>query len=125
MRIMKVTAHTVRWACLALALLGVFQTACLRRYTRNGGIEPSFRPVADRKYENVGRATGESSSFYLFWFLPVTLPHRLEEAMENAVREKGGDNLIGVSWSLERQYWILGTVYIIRARGRVVRYVEE
>lgn len=108
----------------AVALLAL-QGACIRTYTRSGGIEASFRPMENRKYELVGDAAGESSSFYFLWLVPFTPEHRLEEALNAAMAEKGGDNLVGVKWSFERQYWILGTVNIIRAEGKAVRYLEE
>ena len=110
---------------IAVAALLAFQSACLRTYVRGGGIEPSYRPMENRKYEVVGDAAGESSSFYFLWLVPFTPAHRLEEALDGAMAEKGGDNLVGVKWSFERQYWILGTVNIIRAEGKAVRYLEE
>ncbi len=45
--------------------------------------------------------------------------------LKHAIAEKGGDNIIDITWSLERQFWILGTVNIIRAEGKVIRYLEN
>jgi hypothetical protein len=126
---MRLRLHSCRAGRIILGIavfaLLAAQAACLRTYTRGGGIEPNYRPMEGRKYEVVGDASGESSSFYFLWLVPFTPEHRLEEALDAAMAEKGGDNLVGVKWSFERQYWILGTVNIIRAEGKAVRYLEE
>ena len=115
-----------RLAAAAICTIAVaLQPGCLARYTGSGGIEPAYRPMEGKKYETVGQAEGESSSFNFFWLIPFTPAHRLEEAVDNAIGEKGGDNMINLRWWFERQYWILGTINVIQVQGTVVRYIDE
>lgn len=122
---MKNLFSQVLRALPACFVLGVLSFACISLSTRSGGIEPSFLPMEGKKYEVAGKASGESSSFYLLWMIPVTSPHRLEEALKSAMQEKGADNLIDIRWHLEKQVWILGTVYVIHAEGTAVRLTDD
>ncbi len=109
-------------ACIAIPN---FLIACLSLSTKPGGIEPHFLPMEGKKYEVVGKASGESSSFYFLWLIPFTPQHRLEDALRSAMQEKGADNLIDIRWYVERQEWILGMVYVIHAEGTAVRFTEN
>lgn len=109
-------------ACIAFHL---FLIACFSISTKPGGIEPNFFPMEGKKYEIAGKASGESSSFYFLWLIPFTPQHRLEDALRMAMQEKGADNLIDIRWYVERQVWLLGTVYIIHAEGTAVRFTDD
>ncbi|MBN1533146.1 MAG: hypothetical protein JXA20_10825 [Spirochaetes bacterium] len=111
-------------ALLAPLLTIIVLSGCLARYTTAGGIEPEFRPLEGKSYRTIGDAGGESSSFYFFWMIPVTPEHSLSQAIEGAIGEKGGDNMINLRWWIEKQHWILGTVNVITVEGTVIRYDE-
>ena len=49
----------------------------------------------------------------------------INDAIEQAINSKGGDNLINIKWWLERRYWIVGTVDILYVEGTVIRYMDE
>lgn len=115
----------MRGAVVALCAIGLFTFAgCLSISTHPRGAEPSARPMEDRPYEIVGQSEGESSSFRLFWIFPVTPSLDLNRAVEEAIIAKGGDNLIGVTWSVERQVWIVGTLIGVHVKGQVIRYKD-
>ena len=106
-----------------LLAAGVFLLAgCLSIKEIPGGIEPSARPLEYGRWEELKEAEAESSGFKLFWVLPVTAPADFSQAVDEAIGTEGGDNLINVRWHHERQVWILGTVEIIRVKGKVIRY---
>ena len=98
--------------------------ACLGIQKHAKGIEPSFRPIVDERYEIVEPLELEVSSFRLFWLIPVTPEFKIKDSIMDAVRKKDGDNLIEMRIWFERQYWILGTVDILHINGVIVRYVE-
>ncbi|MCX7679169.1 MAG: hypothetical protein N2316_08105 [Spirochaetes bacterium] len=114
------------WAMFVISLIcAIMWISCLTLRIKPCGILPNVLPIEEKEYEMLGTVEGESSSFYLLWVIPVTLPHRLDEAMKFAIQEKGADNLINVRWYLERQVWIVGTVYTIHAEGDAIRYVDS
>ena len=80
--------------------------------------------MEDIEYDIVdGKAVeGKSSSFYLFWFIPVTPELSLEEAIDDAIKNSNGHNLVNVTVYIEEQFLILGTVYILRVQGVAVKY---
>lgn len=97
-------------------------SGCISGQTHVAGLEPQARTLEGTDYADLGAAEGESSSFHLFWFFPVTRPINYDQAVEDAVSSKGGDNLINVRFWIERQFWIMGTVHILHVRGNVIRY---
>jgi hypothetical protein len=80
--------------------------------------------MENRTYEIVGESSGEASSFHLFWILPVTPSLDMNRAIEEAIIAKGGDNLIDMTWSVERQVWIVGTLTAVQVKGKVIRYKD-
>jgi hypothetical protein len=92
--------------------------------TRPLGIEPYARDTGGRRYEILGPAIGESSSFTLFFLAEVTNKASYDEAIEQAIRNKGGDNLIEVtSWRDSKNY-IIGNVTTVHVNGKVIRYIH-
>lgn len=122
---MKGPFAQINRALMFCASFLLFFSSCVSLSTKAGGIEPNFLPMQGKAYEVAGKASGESSSFYFLWCIPFTPQHRLEEALQSAMQEKGADNLIDIRWHLERQVWILGTVYVIHAEGTAVRFVDD
>jgi hypothetical protein len=97
-------------AALVCVLLLPAVTGCVMKQARSGGLRPSYSPVQDKSYRVIGEASGESSSFHLLWFVPVTPPISFDSAARKAIGSKGGDNLIDVRWWSERHHWLVGTV---------------
>jgi len=54
----------------------------------------------------------------------VTPLANFDRAISDAINQKNGDDLIDVSWYIERQYWIVGTINIIHIKGKVIKYKE-
>jgi hypothetical protein len=103
--------------CSALCLSG-----CLSVRKHAAGIEPLARALEQSDFEDLGESDGESSSFILLWLIPVTRPLSYDAAVDDAISKKDGDNLINVRSWIERQYWVMGTVQVLRVKGSVIRY---
>jgi hypothetical protein len=93
-------------------------------YTHVVDLKPQAYPHQMQEYEVIEAVEGKSSSFTLFWVIPVTKKAAYSEAIDTMIKSKGGDNLIDVRLWHERQYWILGTVNIYHAKGTVIRYQQ-
>jgi len=93
-------------------------------HSYNKGLTSEAESINNREYEVIDTAVGTSSSFRLLWLLPVTTEADYKAAIEQAVNEEGGDNLIDVQYWYERQHWIIGTVDILYVKGKVIRYLE-
>ncbi len=96
-------------------------SSCIGVHTHVKGIEPNGRPLSAGKYEIIGPAEFQISSFKLLWIFPVTPDMKIYETIDDTVTNKGGDNLIEMQLWHERQYWILGTVDIVHVKGKVIR----
>ncbi len=105
-----------------IILISALASACLHFNTRVTGIEPQAKIFTAKKYAILGEAEGQSSSFNLLWVIPVTPRISYENAVDQAIRSKRGDNLIEVRTWKERQVWILGFVEILYVKGKVIRY---
>ncbi len=102
-----------------------FCTGCLSFRSHAAGIEPSARLMTSSGYEILGEAEGTSSSFRLFWFIPVTPDASFREASDDAIKSKGGDNLIEAVYTRESLVYIVGTVNNIYVKGKVIRYIQK
>ena len=99
-------------------------TSCLSIQNTVIDVKPFEKPMKGKNYKILGEAKGQSSSFSLLWFIPVTPRHTRKEAIEDAISEKGGDNLIEVRVWRERQIWLLGRVDVLYVKGKVIRYID-
>lgn len=109
-----------------LFLLSFFIIQSCTMHTYLVGVDASAKLMDNQKYTIIAKnVVGQSSSFRLLWALLVTRPADYKEAIENAINENGGDNLINVQYTHERQNWILGTLDIYIVKGDVIRYEEE
>ena len=109
-------------SCLSFILL-VFLSGCAFK-THVKGLEPNARPLENKEYEVLETSKAQSSSFSLLWVIPVTIPVDYNTAIDEAINDKGGDNLIDVRCWHEKYYWIVGTVDILHIEGKVIRYIE-
>jgi hypothetical protein len=109
---------------LAAVLLSTMLPGCLSFTTKPTGLEPAAFDIKYRQYEVIGESEGESSSFTLLWFFPVTRGLSYKEAVDEAVARKQGDNLIEVESYHERQWWIVGTIEVLTVKGKVIRYTD-
>jgi hypothetical protein len=108
----------------AACMLFIFNSGCL--YFRNHpvGIASQAKESGSLKYEIIGDAEGTSSSFTLVWFFPVTSRISYDEAVNEAIRSKGGDNLIDVTSWREKNVYIVGTVDVLHVKGKAIRYLR-
>lgn len=100
-------------------------SGCISWQSHPAGVEPSAKFMASSSYEVLGEAEGISSSFKMFWVLPVTPPANCDEAVDDAIKRKGGDNLIEAVFTREREIYIVGTVENIYVKGKVIRYIRN
>ena len=105
------------------AVLSVF-TGCISSRSHAVGVEPNAKYMTSPDYEVLGEAEGVSSSFRLFWLFPVTPAANSSEAVDDAVKSKGGDNLIEAVFTGESKVYIVGTVNNIYVKGKVIRYTQ-
>lgn len=111
--------------CIAVLICGQLAFAGCLSFTKHpGGIQSQAFEINGRSYEVLGEAEGFSSSFTFFWLLPLMPPATLDEAIEEAIRSKGGDNLIDIHYYKERDVYFTGTVDAIRVKGRVIKYTN-
>ena len=94
------------------------------RKTAPGGLVPSLTNL-DRPYTILGTAETRVSTFQLLWLANVSGPPDFERARRELTQQQKGDDVIQVSWYLEKEYWILGTVNILHIKGTVVKFDRE
>lgn len=102
----------------------LFFTGCIYSKSHPAGIEPSAKFMESVKYEVIGDGEGSASSFTLFSVIRVTPALNSSEAVDEAVKSRGGDNLIEALFTKEKRVYIIGTVDIIHVKGKVVRYLR-
>jgi len=107
-----------------LLLFCLLFAGCLSFARHPVGISPEAFATQERSYEVLGDAEGYSSSFTLFWLFPFGQPS-VDDAIAEAVRSKGGDNLINMNIYREREIYITGTVNAVRVTGRVIKYINK
>ena len=119
-----------RYYILKILLILLFSSfillpGCLHIHTNMVEMKPSAHEMKSENYEKLGEVEGTSSDFKLLWFFPVTPGLDIKEAIDEAIGEKGGDNLIGMSVWIRREFWITGTIEELYVEGEVIRYIEE
>ena len=100
-------------------LLLVVMAGCAMR---PGGVTSSTTPIEGRKYVNLGRAVQTDSRVYLLGFIPVSGANYTRDAIDKAVRSRGGDAMIDVTVEGFSQFWILWTRFATRVEGDVIRF---
>jgi hypothetical protein len=109
-------------AMLVIFLCALMITGCLYKGVRVTGLEPQAKIIEHKNYRVLGFSDGQSSSFNLLWFIPVTPRVDYDRAAREAIDSLRGDNLIDVRTWMERQVWFLGMVEILHVRGKVIQY---
>jgi len=100
----------------------VFLSGCISFGEHYKGLEPNARVMESDDYEVLGTAEGQSSSFRLIGLFPVTPITSFDKAIDEAISDKGGDNLINVKYSIKKDYWVVGMIEVLHVKGVVIRY---
>ncbi len=111
----------VRLVC-AMALVFcvvVFVSGCAMM---PGGIAASTVPIEGRSYSNLGRSVGTDSRYSLLGLIPVSGPNTTREAIDSAVKTKGGDAMINVTAEGYGQWGILVTRWVTRVDGEGIKF---
>jgi hypothetical protein len=109
----------------ACIIFSMFVSGCLHRRVRSTGMAPQAKVMENKKYRLLGESEGQSSSFNLLWFIPVTLRIDYDRAVNEAINRMNGDNLIEVRTWKEVQIWIVGMVEILHVKGKVIKYESK
>ena len=99
-------------------------TGCVRAY-HQWAYQPQVSQLRSSSYEVIGEAESKVSNFSLLWVWSVTDHPDYDRAIREMISEKGGDDVIDVSFWIEKQQWILGTVNVMHIRAKVIRYIQE
>jgi len=91
------------------------------------GTAPSSSPLIDKsgkdiKYEVLGTSEADAGHFSLFGIIPFGRAD-IDEAISEAIKKKGGDNLINLCYDVEyTSYFIFGASTSISVQGDVIKY---
>jgi hypothetical protein len=124
---MRKAMHNIRpkrFLMTAACLFFMFNSGCLYFKNHPVGISSQAKESGSLKYEILGEGEGTSSSFTLIWFFPVTPDLNYDDAVNEAIRSKGGDNLIDVTSWREKNVYIVGTIDVLHVKGKVIRYLR-
>ena len=102
-------------ATVVLAV-GLAASGCV---THSAGVAPSTGPIAPGSYDAVGLTSGTSWGVHLV-FLPLSLADT-KAAVDDALRERGGDELINVTVDNTDYYLALFYLQRVRVQGMAVR----
>ena len=89
-----------------------------------GGIAPSSTPLEGKKYENLGKATGSDSLYYLLGIIPISNSNTTPEALANAIRSRNGDAMINITVESYAQWWVVVTRVVTTVQGDVIKFQE-
>lgn len=117
---MKRVATTIALLCALLIAACSGNHVGLRR-ANPGGLQPSLTPIA-RPYKILGAAETSVSSFNLLWSVGVTGAPDFERARRELIQSKNGDDIIQVSWYIEKEFWVLGTIDILHIKATVIQF---
>jgi hypothetical protein len=109
---------------LLMLFISASSTGCLSFKNHAVGIQDSAKETGGLDYEILGDAEGASSSLRLFWIFPVTPVINYDEAINDAIRKLGGDNLVEVTSWKEKNVYLIGTVDVLHVKGNVIRYLK-
>ena len=116
--------HQVYLVLFLSACFMIF-SGCISFKAHPVGVVPSAKHMSSPYYEVLGESEGMSSSFRLFWLFPVTPAANNVEAVDDAIKSRGGDNLIEAVFTEESKIYIIGTVDNIYVKGKAVRYLQS
>ncbi len=119
---MSVVNKIIKYALLLSLVVQLSACLSISRHPRD--VKPTAKPLFNKPYEVIGVGKGQSSHFNLAWLFAATPRMSVDEAIANAINEKGGDNLIDVIIWTKREIWIVGTVETVYVEGKVIRYIN-
>ncbi len=114
MNFIKLFRALILVSCIAITMCGC---ACIP-----GGIAASTEPINGRKYLNLGRVSDTDSKVMLFGIIPVSGSNSIRDAVDAALRKRGGDAMIGVTVESYTQFWILFTRRVTLIEGDVIKF---
>ena len=117
----KIKQNIIIFCLLIISIM--FSVGCISFNAHPVGIQPSAKNMNSPYYEIIGEAEGISSEYKLFWLFPVTSRANTNEAIDNAIKSMGGDNLIETVITRESNVYIVGIVNNIYVKGKVIRYL--
>ena len=117
---MKRVAQVIGMIMLTLAV-GMTIAGCA---SWPGGVAASNTPLDGRKYVVLGHEVGKDSMPLILNFLPLSGPTSVQEAIKDAVAQRGGDAMINVTVDGYWHTWILFALWTTRVEGDVIRFTE-
>ncbi len=104
-------------AIFTMAICVVILSGCSSVPKRTGAVQ-------GREYDVLGKATGSAGGFMLFQVIPIGHNMKIENAYNNAVNAKNGDDMINLTIS-ESWYWAyIGNGYKTTIEGDVIKYKD-
>lgn len=111
----------MRTLCTA-ALAGVMLLTLTGCLTMGSSISASSVPLEGRDYTELGPASGEFHSFYLFGFLPISTGGT-QDAHAQAIEEAGADGLTSVSVdNIQIPIPFVGSWFITKVEGTAIKF---
>ena len=104
---------------MLLLILGAIVASCTHT---PGGIAPSNTPIDGREYIVLGSAVETDSLIRLLGIIPLSDPNDISDAVNEAIKQHGGDALIDVTIEGYSQWWILFTRDVTEVKGNVIRF---
>ncbi|PJD99915.1 MAG: hypothetical protein CK427_15135 [Leptospira sp.] len=89
---------------------------------RDISIQPEATRILSSNYEILGSSIGESSTFYILGFIPITTEISMDYALSQAVQKiPNGQTMVDLKvWHETRYFFPLGTVSVLKVRGNVI-----
>ena len=109
---------------IIIVILLSFFNSCFYSRVKSISVSSTSQEITS-EYEIIGEAEGFSSEFRLLWVIPVTPRMSLEDAVNEAIRSKGGNAMIEMTAKSEKQRWIVGSIDGIRVQGKVIRFTNK
>jgi len=103
-----------------ILILAVVVTGCA---VMPAGVAPSAHQMDTQLYQVLGKSSGEASHFTLFNIIPFGKAD-IEQAVQEAIRKKGGDNLINVRYWQKTTWVFIGYLTTFHVEGDVIKYTQ-
>ena len=95
--------------------------------TRNMGWAPAATIIRSSNYTILGRAEGQSSTFFLLGLWPVTSHPDINYALNDALQKvKEGQSITNLAiWHETHYFFPVGTVSVVMVEGDVISFRTE
>ena len=87
-----------------------------------GGISDSTTPINGRPYVELGKVVGKDSQISLLGLFPISGSNDIQDAIDDAKKEKKADALIDVTVESYGQYWILWSTWTTKVSGKAIKF---